>query len=404
MIFYNNDMHITVKRTDKVLGTMSILEVMNVNTLLRKLFFMTLSITAIAMLTSCTSLRTRMAVQNSYYFDPYSYIGTKENVKIFYTGLIWGSPNYMTRSLLDLPFSFTLDTLLLPTDLIFAPGVIIGQDSFIRYTPKRVTVVVVDEAGLPISDACVGMFVRTGFKWFFTNTDGVLEAEYKANDFRVKKAGYYASNAKVKNEAEGNLQDNVLKVVMKGVINPVPMLIKEVDLPIPSVDEPIGFDFEIGDWTAPHGKGIVEDMQVTVSSNGHVIIDFPNPNDGIQPSGERQQINPYSSQSVFRFPQQAPYTGYSAHNVIYKEKPNVLSGMGFMQDFYTWETWIFRCRAQTSDDGEVLSANYGGIWKVWIARNFKMHYCYNPDSQSRSLESKEIADRQALGMPKNKKD
>jgi len=299
-------------------------------------------------------------------------------------------------ALVDLPFTFALDTLLLPTDLLFAPGSFISKHDWTRFKLLPVMVLVVDEEGFPVSG--VGVRTSSHYKWIYTDPKGIVETKrnsFKNDHIFIKKSGYYDFYVNYSNynlfkqqNAEDKGEIDLLKIVLQRIINPVPMLNKNINLPIPILDEPVGFDFEVGDWSAPHGNGIKEDMLVTVLNNHDMTIDFPNPNDGMQPSEEKQGIRL----------RQAPNVGYSVHNVIYRKNPNVLNGEGFTHPNYFSANWIFRCRTQiNNDDGQILSVNYGYIEKFSFhstIMRISLRYYYNPDPQSHSLEPKEIADRQ----------
>ena len=89
---------------------------------------------------SCVSIKARLESRN---FDPPIYLGTLANIgfiskiKLGKPGGGGGTFDGLTRAIgniagligiVDFPFSLTLDTLLLPTDLLFGPGAIIAKE------------------------------------------------------------------------------------------------------------------------------------------------------------------------------------------------------------------------------------------------------------------------------------
>ena len=48
--------------------------------------------------------------------------------------------------------------------------------------------------------------------------------------------------------------------VMRRVIKPIPLYAKKIHLHFPKNREWLGYDFEMGDWVAPHGKGKFSDV------------------------------------------------------------------------------------------------------------------------------------------------
>ena len=370
--------------------------------ILRNLGFTFISFIVISMSNSCTSIykRTEMHAPSRE-----TYIGTSEDLKY-----IIGFPFYVAFGgskgclalpigLLDLPFSFAYDTLLLPTDLTFGAGSVIGKQGMLR--GERFTVIVVDENGLPLHGAYISPY-GLGRNIGFTNENGIYIGKkptgYKI-DLDVEMDGYYKF-AGWERSLERVVNDNkkeTLKVVMIKRINPVPMLRKEVRFKIPSWDEtkkfypressswgpkqplffhPItfGFDFEEGDWTEPYGKGKITDMTVKFSTEG-ASLEFTNPNDGMFPYEKKDQGHVLPVFNDVGFPRQAPGTGYT-NNVIWKNQPK------------TTTYWVFRVRTQVNEDGSVMSANYGWTlgYMTLYPRQLIFQYYYNPDSYSRSLE------------------
>ncbi len=187
---------------------------------------MTLAIAAMMTQTSCMSMHERTQLRTS---SDETYIGALSDLGHILGGLWFGESGYILLGLVDLPFSFVFDTLLLPTDLLAGPGALIGQCGLFR--GRQFTMRIVDEAGLPLRDAYVRVFnkeraenwsadndTRSGYPagqmvaagW--SDRDGVFAGKRPTRgDMRwtAKKAGYYNSI--------GAQWDDALTVVMNRI-------------------------------------------------------------------------------------------------------------------------------------------------------------------------------------------
>ena len=206
--------------------------------------------------------------------------------------------------------------------------------------------------------------------------------------------------------------DTIFPVVLKRIVEPIPMQQKKVDAVFPRLNEPVGFDMEIGDWVSPDGKGQTADIFMTAEGF------YNSPKDvsmtmRAEFSGELNGIQSFHVQSsedatqllksVLPVPPIAPETGYkNTFECFTRTLPTERYG--------TWSLdmtrrWIYRVRVEVDEDGKIVSANYG-----WLTSDFTFSsnkgtgkiaftYYYNPNPQSRSLEPKEIADRQVKNLP-----
>lgn len=143
----------------------------------------------------------------------------------------------------------------------------------------KVTLRVVDETGNPIPKA----EVKAGFglpyngwverpkgygKEISTDSNGlaVLEGETTGRiGFSVRHEGYYLSRDEIyfteKQSGKWQPWNQQADFVVKRIINPVPMYAKYIlDFILPAYDSKVGYDFSVGDFTSPHGKGIQSDI------------------------------------------------------------------------------------------------------------------------------------------------
>ena len=94
-----------------------------------------------------------------------------------------------------------------------------------------------------------------------TNTEGTVVLKEKTSglvSFGVRKSDYYeTAGGKVDFMAMQNRGEDrsFSAVVLKKIRNPIPMysrLLREMKMP--ALNAPFGFDLEVGDWVAPHGR------------------------------------------------------------------------------------------------------------------------------------------------------
>jgi len=281
---------------------------------------------------------------------------------------------------------------------------------------------VIDDEGKPVSNVRSKVFSASMYDAppGFTDTNGMVKILLKNISLeiggRFSKQGYYDSLGDFWNWGSGTLvppADTIFPVVLKRIVEPIPMQQKKVDAVFPRLNEPVGFDMEIGDWVSPDGKGQTADIFMTAEGfynspkdvSMTMRAEFPGELNGIQSfhvqsSEDATQL----LKSVLPVPPIAPETGYkNTFECFTRTLPTERYG--------TWSLdmtrrWIYRVRVEVDKDGKIISANYG-----WLTSDFTFSsnkgtgkiaftYYYNPDSKSRSLEPKEIADRQVRDFPK----
>ena len=279
---------------------------------------------------------------------------------------------------------------------------------------------VVDEAGEPISGVSANVYniYDMDTKPGLTDTNG-MHSVHLYNIFHIngsfQKQGYYTSYGvfwKAPEWGKVPPANTNFTIVMRRIIDPVPMTQRVIRTYLPRNDEPVGFDLEVGDWVRPYGTGKIIDIQMTgkmryasqVDREVTITADFPEKLCGIQSFVALKSSAHTPLRSELMPPYTAPDDGYEpmfslwrivdgAHNVKTHENKD--------------QNYLFRARVVTNEKGEIIRANYG--WtvgdifteavkdnRIWL----RFTYYYNPDPKSRSLEPKEIADRQAKDIPK----
>lgn len=126
---------------------------------------------------------------------------------------------------------------------------------------------VLDEKGVPVEGAAVevlfvnsnGSNVRKGM----SGKAGKYAASGRGNNsvmLRAEKAGHYP----VQVEGLSKDEDHDVEVVLPRILNPIPLYAQHggsaTAIAFPVQNEWVGFDLEVADWVAPHGKGKTADF------------------------------------------------------------------------------------------------------------------------------------------------
>jgi len=265
-----------------------------------------------------------------------------------------------------------------------------------------------DENGKPVE----GANVQGGFSTLMRSyvpgpdvkaiTDKEGEAEiygpaYFSVYFDVIKNGYYKSGKKVIVKQD---KDQNVAIVLRQIINPIPMYAKHYTGYIPKSKVKIAFDFLKGDFVKPFGRGTNKDCYFYYdgftknfrSFEGELTISFPHKSDGII-----GLVNDNGLFSAFKLPHTAPINGYiKAKQLNYKR---IEKGKDSYYDININESenfgYFLRIRSEVDSNGEVIKANY-----VKIAGDFKfdprsegkgaayieMTYYLNPNINDRNME------------------
>jgi len=276
-----------------------------------------------------------------------------------------------------------------------------------EWRTEKIGVRVVDDAGQPVGGAAIGMGVTgsgpKGIARGFTDTNGLFAARFTMVGslyLRAEKPGYYRTSGELwdgPSSTERAPPTNEYTVVLKRIVNPVPMVHRKVLATVPAVECPFGFDLEKGDWTAPHGAGRCSDFVVKAEKRfvspddmeiGIAVV-FTNRGDGIQ-AFQSTSLIPYVAKSDLAPPQSAPTDGYLSE---LKSRISRVPGQPMVTSYGAGRGFIVRIRSMTNELGEVVSACHGWINGEINVSGYHiptvlmgLEYCLNTNPASRSLE------------------
>ena len=243
-----------------------------------------------------------------------------------------------------------------------------------------------------------------GITW--TSADGQFSYNVKNLPNYYEGGGLY----RFESQLAGQWQpwDASVVLVLKPIVNPVPMYAKQAELTIPKFNTPVGYDLMVGDWTSPYGKGKISDLifqfdcaptawvtnwygnspRPQALHDNKLTIGFSNKQDGIQPV-----VLPKDNQSALVLPRQAPADGYEPNitkhdydQITGKQKQNTT--IQHRADFREDQGYFFRIRA-VDQDGKIVSARYGkmgGDFRFWADGKIRFGYYLNPEVNSRNVE------------------
>ncbi len=246
---------------------------------------------------------------------------------------------------------------------------------------RSLDITVRNDRGEPIEDAEVTLgfwspYSTTSLK-SHGNTDekGHVTLSQKCHTdggFSVVKDGYYktsqglpeinplASAETVRKTFWGYAWKNpeIRSVVLRDKRAPTPLLARWIELEIPALDAPLGFDLERMDWVAPHGKGVHTDCLIRFVTKPYeswrevecISIRFPNTHDGMQRCEGFPDSDFFSDYHV--------NTNRTFQNAI---RLDAVSRTRFL-DESTYLT--FRVRSVVDSQERIVSAHYGKIYPL----------------------------------------
>jgi hypothetical protein len=290
----------------------------------------------------------------------------------------------------------------------------------------EVKVRIVDETGAPVVGANAsilfvnydGSDVRNGH----ARSGGEFSAIGRCNDsvmIRASMDRHYQAQI----EDLSKDKDHDLEVVLPRILNPVPLYaLRNVSVKFPVQAEWIGFDFEVADWVAPHGKGKTNDIlfrfhnefkgwddrikspddmerALAVSREGCVVkkiewsmdvfktsfgkwdsfleISFPGKKEGMV------EVARFLSYSRLKVPHSAPIDGYLS---AWRYEGKSYSAKVYRKDV----GYFLRSRVRLDQDGNILSANYAKIIGDFLVASkggqVTFSYFFNPVPNDRNLE------------------
>lgn len=205
-------------------------------------------------------------------------------------------------------------------------------------------------------------------------------------------------------KAEGTL-------ILREKKNPIPLVARRIDLSFPQEDVWIGFDFEVGDFVAPYGKGQNSDILFKVHCDGETELDprwktiryktldsklwikFPGEGEGWQGVAEKK----FADYCVFKMPYEASLEGYMA------ERSMIRDSLGQVVS-PSKQGLFMRVRGQKLPDASSVQYNYlkmiqdiefdpyesgthtSHLGKPKTYGGIKFTYFYNPTPNDRNLE------------------
>ena len=252
-----------------------------------------------------------------------------------------------------------------------------------------------------------------------TNAKGMCKASGTAAAthvaIRVQKEGFYRSRLdaalRLGEDRRDYTECSVVTVALMRVVHPIPLFV--VEEPCCRSRDIFGkgtntleFDMMAGDYLPPVGKGKIADVVFTrepcqllslvtnldygviYSTKDQVRVRFPNPGDGIV----SMPTNSPSELSV----RAAPESGYKSNYLSTRTK----TANGLIESWEADPTLCFRIRTIFDDEGNILTANYGKIYrgvafdhdhsdkKIGGQRVERMRFLYylNPMPMDRNLE------------------
>lgn len=279
---------------------------------------------------------------------------------------------------------------------------VIAQTSLAHATGMaKLIIKVVDEGGHPLEGARVSLYFQSGGlekdrTVGLTDEEGVFSASgFSSNGITgggVNKDRYYQSviHHDFYRKKVGFWQPwgKELTVVMRPIVNPVPMYVRNTSFKFPVFGQEIGFDLEKADWVIPHGLGVKSDFifkpmqkyQNAANFEGAMILTFSNPLDGIQVIKD-DGGGDFNVGSWYRWPRTAPESGY----VQKLERHIAWGASGQQTNMDDSNNYIFRVRSEVDENGKLKRAMYGkirGELRYFISTaligKVGMHYYLNP--------------------------
>lgn len=246
-----------------------------------------------------------------------------------------------------------------------------------------VNVKVVDDSEKPINSAKVEVIyvnpIESVVDNLKTGPDGLVKSSGKPK-LRVRvdvdKEGYYSYRSKKLSK----LENHDLKVILAKIVHPIPLYAKKTKVYSQHAKTPIGYDFEVGDWVKPYGKGkivdvlfkILYDKRSSTDFDYSFEVSFPNALDGLQEFKG-------SDTSALRSAHHAPQQGYLP---TWKQTKQRSPNTGITGNQNNSRNYWLRVRSKTDGEGNLISAHYMKVYGDFP----RIQYYFNPTVNDRNLE------------------
>lgn len=279
----------------------------------------------------------------------------------------------------------------------------------------RIVLSLLDDAGMPVSNATVRVLMGMNFreKAYYidgiTNPNGqfVIEGKTTGNEIEidVSKNGYYNTSRKLSFAAMGDEHDArggkwqpwgmECHLRMREIRNPTALIGDVNGYYVPVASKWIGFDMKTGDWVLPGCEGEVCDFEVFLEWDG-------------KPSRESQLLNlnfrAVGMKSGFYY---ADLVQESRFHGVYNASTNATlsqtlfcqttqqDGQVVKQGLPASKMLVLRTRCVCDEDGVLKQANYSTIsWMVIDGTRkgraeMMLSYSFNPTPNDTNLEPRQ---------------
>lgn len=272
---------------------------------------------------------------------------------------------------------------------------------------------VVDDEGRVVSNAQAHVWFQSYGRpqdkadWIVeTDTNGMFTVEHRFNEkfsVGIDKEGYYHSHDEINYLAmpalpvkDGRWQPygDVRVLQLNRIRNPLAVMVfgeKSHRNHIPVIGEWVGFDFEIGDWTQPHGKGKCVDVLLRFKvdvrkrrKDYKYVMDVCFTNNPYAGAYRMSKNRVSDLKSQYRADANCSYqTDFSFYTESIPGKPVDLNYLD--SDSYL----IFRTRTRTDESGNLVVAHYGKIYGPWKSTSSEMLLsdgCFNLVENDTNIE------------------
>jgi hypothetical protein len=282
-----------------------------------------------------------------------------------------------------------------------------------EFQKSKVTVIVFDESHKPVSGTKVTLFYcEARNPNAIVKVEGLTDKEGKfigegycsgSYGVDIRKDGFYPSGLgapQLTNIVDGKWLpwNPTCETILRPIGKPVALYAKTVNIQIPVLNEPCGFDLEAGDWVSPYGNGMKKDFIFTIHQDWRAFqnydvlgeLAFKNPLDGFQ-NAPQFEVGKYSE---FKWEREAPKNDYQPK---FQLQNSWHGDKGITRSFKfkdgVWEGYFFRVRT-VEQDGQIVSTHYGKI-RGGIAvypdnksgkPKIVFTYYFNPTPNYRNLE------------------